>query len=180
MKQKVVAERYAEALFDLAREQRQEGKFEGILKDIVELSNSHPEFKQILQHPVIRKEDKKQMLTALFQSSVPKELFSFLCLLVDKNRENYLAEIGLEYKRLLDVHNQVVLTEVTTAVPLDKDNQNLLKTKLESYLGQKVEMSCQTDSSLLGGVNVKIGDRLIDGSVRTQLNRLTQTLVSKS
>ena len=180
MKNKVIAERYAESLFEIAREQRLEAKFDGMLRDIIEMSKQHPQFKEILDHPVIRKQDKKQMLSQLFEGKIPKELFAFLSLLVDKKRENYLGEISAAYKRLLDAHNQVVLTEVYTAIPLEKDNQSFLKKTLESYLGQSVEMRCHTDPELLGGVTVKIGDRMIDGSLRTQLNQLTQTLVSKS
>lgn len=180
MKNKVIADRYAEALFDLAREQRLEAKFDGVLRDIVEMSEKHPLFKEILQHPVVRKEDKKQMLTQLFEGKIPKEIFAFLCLLVDKKRESCLSDISVAYKRLLDAHNQVILTEVHTAIALDKSHQAFLRKTLETYLGQSVEMRCHTDPDLLGGVTVKIGDRMIDGSLRTQLNQLTQTLVSKS
>lgn len=180
MKQTVVAERYAEALFELAQELRQETRFGGILDDIEAMAKENRDFLRILQHPVIKREDKKQLLTDLFASSVPKELLNFLQLLVDKKRENYLKEIIAEYRRLLDVHNQTVTTSVITATPMQKKTQDILKQNLETYLGQQVVMQCDTDPDLLGGVMIKIGDRLIDGSLRTRLNEMAQTLVSKS
>lgn len=180
MKQTVIAERYAEALFELAQELRQEARFGGILDDIEEMAKEHPDFSRIIQHPVIKREDKKAMLEALFASSIPKELLSFLQLLVDKKRENYLREIIAQYRHLLNAHNQTITTEVITAAPMLKKSQEILKQNLEAYLGQQVVMKCATDASLLGGVTIKIGDRLIDGSLRTRLSDMAQTLVSKS
>lgn len=180
MKQKVVAQRYAGALFDLAKESRQEAKFGSALDDIVEMTKSHPDFLRILQHPVIKREDKKQLLHKLFSSRLPEELFHFLLLLVDKKREDYLCEIAAEFTRLLNLHNQTIITQVVTAAPMTPKTQSLLQKQLEGYLDQQVVMNCDTDPSLLGGVTIKIGDRLIDGSVRTRLSELAQTLVAKS
>ncbi|HEY9839942.1 MAG TPA: ATP synthase F1 subunit delta [Candidatus Obscuribacterales bacterium] len=180
MKLTAVSERYAEALFSMAQEQRQEARFGGILDDIEALAQDHPDFLRMLQHPVIKRQDKKQLLEELFASSIPKELLNFLKLLVDKKRENYLREIIASYKGLLDAHNQTVLTEVITATPMQKKTQEILKQNLESYLGQQVVMQCDTNPELLGGVMIKIGDRLIDGSLRTRLNEMAQVLVAKS
>lgn len=180
MKQKVVAERYAEALFSLAREQRQESRFGGILDDLETLLKEQPDFARMLQHPVIRREDKKSMLKQLFSDKIPTELLHFLFLLVDKKRENVLGEIIEEYRRMLNLHNQTVITEVTTAVPMFKKTQAILQKQLEEYLGQQVVMNCETDPEMLGGVTIKVGDRLIDGSLRTQLNAMAQSLVTKS
>ncbi len=180
MKQTVVAERYAEALFGLAQESRQEARYGGILDDIDAMTQDYPDFMRILQHPVIKREDKKNMLAQLFQERIPQELLNFLKFLVDKKRENYLREIIAEYRRLLNAHNKTVLTEVVTAEPMQKKTQDILQQQLEGYLGQQVVMHCETDPSLLGGVTIKIGDRLIDGSLRTRLNEMAQTLVSKS
>lgn len=180
MKQKVIAERYAEALFDLAKESRQEARFGAVLDDIQALSKSHPDFLKILQHPVIKSQDKQTMLDQLFDGKIPKEVLNFLHLLVDKKRENYLLEIIAQYNHLLNLHNQTVLAEVVTATAMAPKTQSLLQKQLEGYLDQQVVMQCETDPSLLGGVTIKIGDRLIDGSVRTRLSELAQTLVSKS
>ncbi|MGV3524479.1 MAG: ATP synthase F1 subunit delta [Candidatus Sericytochromatia bacterium] len=180
MKQTAIAERYTEALFDIAREQRLETRFGGILDDIAALMHNHPDFTRLLHSPVVKAEDKKAMLKQLFEGQIPTELLHFLFLLVDRKRESCLHEIILEYRRLLNLHNQTLITEVTTAVPMMKKTQLLLQKQLEDYLGKKVEMTCETDAALLGGVTVRIGDRMIDGSLRTQLRELTQTLVSQS
>lgn len=177
MKNKVVAERYAQALFQLAQEQRQEAKFGGILDDILEMMKEHPDFGRILHHPVVRKEDKKQMIQQLFSGKIPDQLLHFLCLLVDKKREDHLAEIAAEYTRLLNASNKTVITDVVTAVPMFKKTEAILKQQLEDYLGQQVIMNCHTDPEMLGGVTIKIGDRMIDGSLKTQLNNLAQALV---
>lgn len=177
MKNQVVAERYAQALFQLAQEQRQEAKFGGILEDILAMMTEYPDFERILHHPVVKEEDKKQMLTQLFSGKIPDQLLHFLCLLVDKQREDHLDVIAGEYAKLLNASNKTVITDVVTAVPMFKKTEAILKQQLEEYLGQQVVMNCHTDPELLGGVTIKIGDRMIDGSLKTQLNNLTQALV---
>lgn len=177
MKQKVIAERYAEALFSLAHELNKADEFGGVLHAMDDLIQANPELKRILQHPVIKKEDKHQTFKQLFDGKVPAEMLNFLYLLVEKKRENYLSEITAEYQILLNQLHKKVVTEVITAVPLYEKTETVLKQKLEDYLGQSVEMRCETDPSLLGGVRIKIGDRMIDGSLKTQLAGLAQALV---
>ena len=177
MKNQVVAERYAQALFQLAKEQRQEAKFGGILDDILAMMKEHPDFEKLLHHPVVKKEDKKQMMTQLFAGKIPDQLLHFLCLLVDKHREDHLDVIAAEYTNLLNASNKTVITDVVTAVPMFKKTEAILKQQLEDYLGQQVVMNCHPDPDLLGGVTIKIGDRMIDGSLKTQLNNLAQALV---
>lgn len=178
MKNKIVAERYAEALFELAAESRSEARFGDVLDDIAALSQDHPDFMKLLQHPVVKRDDKKALLKSLFDTRIPQEVLNFLYLLVDKKRENYLLEIIGEFRRLLNAHNKTVQTEVTTASPMSPKTQSILQKQLEGYLGQQVVMHCDTDPSLLGGVTIKIGDRLIDGSLRRRLNEMAQSLVS--
>jgi F-type H+-transporting ATPase subunit delta len=176
MKQKVIAERYAEALFDVARELRKEASFGLTLREISELVSQNPELEKFLQHPVIQAGDKHAVLKKLFRE-VPKEILHFLLLLVDKKRENYLSDISREYQRLVHEMQRKIVTEVVTAVPLTVKNKNLLKKELEAYLEQSVEMNCETDASILGGVRIKIGDRMIDGSLKTKLAGLAQSLI---
>lgn len=177
MKQKVIAERYAEALFGLAQELKQEDAFGATLHEVAELLAQNAELAKILLHPVIKKDDKHEVLERLFSGKLPVEILNFLHLLVDKKRENYLSEIAAEYQRLLNQMHKKVVTEVITAVPLAGKTETVLKTQLEQYLGQSVEMHCETDPSILGGFRIKIGDRMIDGSLKTQLAGLAQALV---
>jgi F-type H+-transporting ATPase subunit delta len=177
MKQKVIAERYAGALFGLATELKKEDEFGSILNDVLGLIDTYPDLARILNHPVIKKDSKRTTLESIFSGKVPEEILNFLFLLVDKKRENYLSEIAAEYQRLLNIMHKKVVTEVITAVPLYAKTESVLKQKLEDYLGQSVEMRCETDPTLLGGVRIKIGDRMIDGSLKTQLAGLAQSLV---
>ena len=180
MNNNAIAERYAAALFNLASEQRQEARFGSVLDDIEQIAKEHPNFLRIMKHPVVRREDKKDMLKQLFSGKVPDEVLHFLYLLVDKKRENILQDIIPVYRELLNAHNKTVITDVTTAIPMFKKTQAILQKQLEEYLGQQVVMNCNTDPDMLGGVMIKVGDRLIDGSLKTQLSEMAQNLVSKS
>lgn len=177
MKHTIVAERYAEALFSLAQELKQEDAWGENLQALLELLAEHTELQKFLLHPVVHKKDKHEVLNQLFSGKLPTELLNFLHLLVDKKRENYFKEIALEYQRLLNQMHKKVVAEVVTAIPLASKTEAKLKTQLEQYLGQSVEMHCETEPSILGGFQVKIGDRMIDGSLKTQLAGLAQALV---
>lgn len=177
MKQTAIAERYAEALFELAQEEDAVDRFADVLKDILETIGQYPDLGNILYHPVIKKEDKKEVLQRIFELQIPASVLQFLYLLVDKKREKILPDIATEYEHRRNALHQTVMAEVVTAIPMYKKTSTLLQKELETYLGQQVVMDCQVDESILGGIMVKIEDRLIDASVRTQLRELAQTLI---
>ena len=177
MKSLAVSERYAEALFELARDGNKVAQFGNRLNEVLDVLNKYPELSQIIYHPVVTKEDKKQVLHQIFEKELPTPLMNFLFLLVDKKREKLLPDIISQYSRLRNELNKTVVAQVVTAIPLYTDSKNLLQKELEDYLDQQVIMECYVDKAILGGVRIKIEDRLIDASLKSQLQALAQTLV---
>lgn len=176
MKNTVVSERYAEALFAIAKEENKVDKLKEDLILTVGTLKDYPEFRKLFYHPVINLDDKKEMFQNLFADKVENVLINFVKLLIDKKRENLLEEICALFIKMVNNLQSKVVAEVYTAVELAEDDLNMLKEQLEKYLSKKVEIEKHTDKSVLGGVLVKIGDRIIDGTLKTRFENMSRTL----
>ena len=103
---------------------------------------------------------------------------NFLRLLVDKNRESELSGAYEDFVRLVEEAQDLVHVEVVTAVPLTASLEEALKAKVESSLNKTVELSMTVDEEILGGLRLRIGDRIADASVRHRLEKLHELLIS--
>lgn len=173
----VVAKRYARALFDVAAERNRLDAVEEQLEEIVQLFRTNREFHRFLTHPLIPAEEKKAFIDRLAGNVWVEELRNLLHLLIDRGRMNALPAIAEVYRRLASEARGVVDAEVTTAVPLGQEVQETIADRLGRAIGKRVRVTNVVDPAILGGLVVRIGNRVIDGSVRSQLNRFQQTLV---
>lgn len=166
------ARRYAKALLQSALEQNILGDVEKDIRFIDKtLSDSH-ELKIFLRSPVIKSEDKLGGLTSIFDSHISKETMGLLNLLVEKGRENLLADICLGFINLYNDHKGIIKVDVVSAIQLDKKQKKSLLDELSDSTGKKVDMNLSVDESLVGGLVVKIGDTVIDGSVKHKIRML--------
>jgi len=101
---------------------------------------------------------------------------AFLGLLLEKDRLQYLAQIERDYSRLADEMAGIIRAAVTASRELDAKQQQAIKAGLEQQTGKQVELSVAVDDELIGGLQVEIGGRLFDGSLKTQLKRIEDTL----
>lgn len=171
-----VAGRYAEALYEIAVETKLVDQLEKELTAVVEIINGSDELKRVLFHPRIAAAEKKEVLDSLFKKHVSEITMHFLGLLVERNRELYLADITGYYTSLANKARGITDVEVTSAVDLTKEEKKRLTKAMEQCTGKQVRLSYKTDAGLLGGVVVRVGDKVIDGSVRTRLQALREQL----
>lgn len=176
MKNTVVSERYAEALFEIAKESNKIDKLKEDLILAVGTLRDYPEFRKLFYHPVINLDDKKIMFEKLFEGKVEPILVNFVKLLIDKKREALLEEICSLFIKMVNKLQSKVVAEVYTAIELADDDLKMLREHLEKYLDKKVEMETHKDETVLGGVLVKIGDRIIDGTLKTRFENMSRTL----
>ena len=120
----------------------------------------------------------KAAITKGLGSSVSAPVLNLILFMVRRGRIEDLSSVAAEFRRLDDERNGVTHAVATTASPLEPSEIKLLTTRLETMTGGKVELTVETDPSVLGGLIVRVGDRLIDGSVRGRLERLRSQLVS--
>lgn len=176
MKRSVVSERYAQALFELAVAN---GITENLLKEleaIADVLNEYNDLKKLVAHPAIDKENKKEIFDRIFGEKISVNTLNFIRLLIDKNRETLIAEISSAFADLVNKLNSRVVAQVVTAVELNKSSLDLLIQKLEAYLDKKVDVDASVDPQLIGGVLVKVGDRIIDGTLKTRFENMAISL----
>lgn len=173
-----LAKRYATALFEVALEEKQLDAFGAQLADLYEAISDHPELEQFINNPRVKKEVKKELVQKLFEKQLSPIVYNFLRLLIDKRRENILQGVLAEYKNLANAAQNIVPAEVTVARPLARPQEAKLIEKLEAITGKSVVIETKVDQSIMGGVIVRIGDKLIDGSVACQLKTLQKQLLA--
>ncbi len=171
-----VAGRYARALFDLARDHGLIDQFARELQGIRAFLDGHPEVDRILDDRLVAIKDKKEIIDRAFPRPLHQYVINFLHLLADKRREERLRDIIGAYGRLVDAHNGVIEVDVTSAVPLGPDEESRLGRALERAAGKRVRLRKNVDKAIVGGLVVRIDDRLYDGSVRSQLRKLRREM----
>jgi F-type H+-transporting ATPase subunit delta len=173
--QETAALRYSHALFESGKEINRLDVFLSQMKDIVAVFNEHKELIEFLNHPNVKANEKKKVLDEIFKGS-DTEILKLLMLLVEHGRIN---EIGMVYKDLRNAvydYKGIVMANAITAVPMNTDEIEALRQKLSLKHGKKFEIENVIDQEVLGGVYLKIGDEVIDGSVRGQLERMKKEL----
>ncbi|MGM0369263.1 MAG: F0F1 ATP synthase subunit delta [Bacillota bacterium] len=167
-----IAKKYAVALFDLAKEEEDLDTILDEFSEVVTLVEENKELNQMLGHPGLDYHQKKDMLGQIFSEKLSTTLFNFLQLLIDKKREVYLTEIYNSFKQLVDEEQNKLIVAVTAPIELSAKYQTKLKDKLQSILDKEIELEIEVDSDLIGGLVLKIGDKIIDGSVQNYLQEI--------
>lgn len=176
MSNRSLARRYAQALFLSSREKNILDQVETELKMVVQSIEDSRDLINIVEGELISPEGKKAVFTKLFHGKISSQTTSFINLVMDKHREKYLREILGEYIALADTARNMLEAEVKTAEEMSPQQQELLKKGLSSFTGKDIRLKIETDPSLLGGVMIKIGDKVYDGSARRQLKTLKERL----
>jgi F-type H+-transporting ATPase subunit delta len=179
MREESVARRYAAALFAQALQAKTLDIVHQDLGTVALAAEKVPPLKALLNQPLVTEARKKAALQAAFGEKVGKPTLGFLDLLIDKRRIGILPEIYAEFDRKVREHNNVALAEATSAIPLTPAEMNALKASLEKRTGKTIELRTEVDPSLIGGVMVRIGDNVLDGTVKSQLERLREHLLAR-
>lgn len=176
MKEKILAKRYAEAFLGYARESIGQAKAVEELKDLKIILSENPQLAQFLNNPEIATVDKYGVIDRALKEIFSDELRRFLKLLIEKERIKYLGDI-CDYVRVTYSHGQALEGVLKTSYPLDLDVIQKIKTRLEDKLHRKINLYLELDADLLGGVQIRIGNTVIDGSVRRRLEELKRKLM---
>ncbi len=175
-----VARRYAQALYEIAVDKKSLDALEEELKAVSAVVESERGLQQILFHPQITVSEKRQVLKELFEGRISETTLNFLYLLVDRHREAYLSGIVEEFIILANAARNMVDAKVISAKALSKAQKKELANVLNRLAGKEVNPEYAVDASLIGGLVVRIGDKVIDGSVKYKLEALKTRLMSKT
>ncbi|MDH4068800.1 MAG: ATP synthase F1 subunit delta [Ignavibacteria bacterium] len=173
-----VARRYAVALMDAAVEQNAVEAVAADMKKLGALLTESRELSLFIVSPIIQAAKKKSVLREVLKSLVGKEVLTFCLLLASKGREEHLPVIVEQFTGLYNERLGIVDVDVSAATPLGDDQQEKLRKELEQYTSRKVLLKAGVDKDLRGGLLIQIGDTVLDGSVRHQLERLKDRFVA--
>ncbi len=172
-----IVRRYASALFSAASSADAVDRVESDLGFVSYVMESSPALWEAMTSPIIPRVKKEQILADLFGDKVHEITLSYMKLLVEKRREEALKETEAEYIDLANEARGIVQAEVTSAIALDEDQEKKLVAKLTAMTGKRIQLAKKVDPELIGGVLVRIGDTVIDGSVKGQLAALREELL---
>ena len=172
----VIANRYAEALFQLSEEENITKEIYNELHDVVEVIKNNKELDNVLKSPLVAKNENTQLIEALFNNKINNDLKNFLKILVEKGRISSLKSIELTFKELLNDKHNIIEGTVISAIALTEKQVKELEEKLSKKYNKNVTLENEVDQSILGGVLVRLGNTQIDGSVKTRLNNIKDQL----
>lgn len=168
-------ERYARALFDLAVEENQLDQFNQELTEIHGLITGQEDLKKLLHHPRIPEADKKDLMKRILGDASPM-IVNFIMLLIDKGRISLLKGIIEHFQDMVREAKGIIEVQVYTALELTAALEAKLAEKLKKLTEKEVELKVQVDPGLIGGMKLRIGDKVIDGSIQTHLERIKENL----
>jgi F-type H+-transporting ATPase subunit delta len=172
-----ISKRYAKALVSLGSEQKKVEEFGGELAQVSALVSSQELLRLLIESPTLAVEKKSAIFAEIMEKlGLSAGMRDFLGLLVEKNRMQYLPQIVQNYQQLADDLSGTLRANVTAAAELSGKQQKAISAELEKQTGKKVELTVDVDADLIGGLRTEIGGRLFDGSVKTQLKRIEDTL----
>ncbi len=174
---KLVSKTYGEALFEVAVEN---GTVDSLLEEVeavLELLNTNEEYVKLLTHPKLPAEEKTSLLEKAFKGKLSDDLVGFLVTVVQKGRFREIQSILTYFVDMVREHQGIGVAYVTSAIALtEKQQTEIVDRLLATTSYEKFIMHYDVDSSLIGGVVIRIGDRVVDSSIRTKLGQMGKEL----
>ena len=178
MREPTIARNYAEALFELARKG---GDLEGwgaMISDVADAMTRDARLRHFLESPRVSADQKNEILAKAFQDRMPRLLVRYLQALVRNRRQMMIPHIAEQYRELVDEAEGRVHAQVTVANDASQEERDAIARDLGRVLGKRVVPHVTVNPAILGGVVVRVGDIVMDGSVRRRLSLLRNRLES--
>ena len=174
MKETGVAIRYALAIYDIAVENNKVREIHETLDSLLNLYEKDKEFKNLMLHPLIKREEKKKIANGVFSDAdeTSKNIIDYL---IDKDRMSIIRFIAAEYLKIYYKENNEISVTATFPKEINEEQRKKLLQKLENKTGKKVVLDIKIDDSIIGGGIVRINDDVIDGSIKRQMENIKNT-----
>ncbi len=166
-----LAQVYARSLFEVGREQDKLDVLREQLGQLAEAIDQHRELATFFFSPYFSTKEKQDGLSRVL-SDADESLLNFVSLLIENHRMPVIFRIRQEYERLWDEENRVLPVEITSAIALDQATTENLGRKIGERAGRKVELAARVDPDILGGIVVRVGNSILDASIRNRLEQL--------
>lgn len=175
----LASKKWAKALIELAQENEEISK-EDILKDLRDINetiSSSDELSNVINNPSISTEEKQIIICKLFQNRVMPIVYNFLFVLNLRKRLNLIGEIADEYEKELEILNNIVRVDITSAIDLNDERRNEIKCRVAEKLHKDIKVNWGVDSDIIAGLIFNINDTVVDNSIRHKLDKLSESIV---
>jgi F-type H+-transporting ATPase subunit delta len=179
MRDTTIAKNYAEALLELARRAEDPAGWGKLMRDVANGMQEDVTVQRFLESPKVSEQQKNEVFFQAFGDRVPRHFLRFLQTLVRKRRQMLIPQIATEYDKLLDIHEGRLHANVTVAREASTADATRIAEQLSRVMGKNVVPHMNVNPAILGGVVVKIGDTVMDGSVRRRLARLKGHMLAR-
>ncbi|PXV91772.1 F-type H+-transporting ATPase subunit delta [Lachnotalea glycerini] len=174
---KLVAKTYGDALFELALEEDKVDVFVKETNGILQVLQENAELHKLMNHPKITKEEKNNVMEEIFKGRISEELTGFIHIIVTKDRYNEITYIFEYFLDKVKEYKNIGLAYVSAAVELNETQKKELMNRLLQITKYKqIDIVYSVDTALIGGMVIRIGDRVIDSSIRTKLYEMSKNL----
>lgn len=178
MAELAVEKTYGEALFRAAFELDKVDEMLQDGKNLVEILEKEEDFRLFLMSPVISSQQKQEIFKKVFEGKMCPEMINFICILTDKSRMHYFPRIIREFENLINHKNNVLLGEIYSVEKLDEERLRKFEEQVAKLLQvETVRLENRTDKSLIAGVRIYADYKLIDASVRRQLDKMSESIL---
>ena len=164
-----VAKRYGQALLQIGQEKNSIDRYQEDLKLVVDTMENSAELKDVLTSQTVSIDEKKNIVKQIFADKVDAMVLNLLFVVVDKNREESIADIYSVFCALADEVRNIAYADVVSAYPLTEEQETALSAQLSNMSGKTVKLNVSVDESLLAGLKVTFGDKVYDGTVGARL-----------
>nr|WP_320049246.1 ATP synthase F1 subunit delta [uncultured Desulfuromonas sp.] len=177
MSSSAISKRYAKALVELATEQKLVEQYGAELGEVSAVLAREDALRLLMESPTLDVEKKMAIMTDIVNKMELSEgIKKFVGLLTVKDRIQYVGQIHTDYTAFADEISGIVRASVTSATKLTKAQADNIQKGLEDQCGKKIDLQTKVDSTLLGGLKAEVGGKVFDGSIKTQLQRIEDTL----
>ena len=174
---KLVSTTYGNAVFELAKQEGKLDEFYPQVEAMIQTFRNNAELVKILEQPKIAKVEKIKVIEEIFGERVAKELLGVMVLLIEKNHYTDMEEVFAYFITLVKEERGIGIAQVTSAVSLSETQKSEIEKKLlNTTKYQSFEMGYRVDESLIGGMIIRIGDRVVDSSIKTKIYNLSKEL----
>lgn len=174
---KIISKAYGEALFELALEKNE---LDSIAEQVNLLANAfaeNPELIKLISHPKISKEEKVNVIESIFKGRMSDDIVGFLVIIVEKDRGSEIEDILKLFQAKVREYKKIGVALVTSAIELSTEQKQKVEQKLlQQTAYESFEVEYKVDASLIAGMIIRIGDRVVDSSIRSKLDNLTKEL----
>ncbi len=177
MRSSVIARRYAKALILIGKEDGQVEKYREELEGLIALLDQNPDFEQTIGNPLFDSAKRKKLFTTVLDAlEISKVMKAYLNLIFSKQRFDQIRAVSEYYNKLADELQGIVRADLVSAKELSSDTYDQIRQALASMTGKDVVLETSQDPEIIGGIVTKIGDLVLDGSIKTQLKNMRESL----